>query len=224
MPKKPMKQFFAWSYSRLHTFETCPAKARYQHLDKLPIVESEPLIRGKATHKDAELYSIGKKRKLPASLELFDEEFKELRKLKKHLAVEQQLAVDKHWQPCDWFGRQAWCRVVVDCAYVLDGTTLVIIDHKTGKIRPEHTDQLDLYAIVGFAHWGQVETVEAHLWYLDQGEITSKNYTRTEAEKLKKPWEKRVKPMLTAKSFKPTPSRLCSWCDFSQAKGGPCQY
>jgi hypothetical protein len=222
MPTKATKRFTAWSYSRLHDHEECAFRAKLKHLDHLKEPGSPALDRGAAIHKLAEDYVTKRLAKLPSELKLFANEFKELRKISKRVAVEQQLAVNDQWDPCDWFGADAWLRVVLDACYV-DGDRLIIVDHKTGKLNPEHADQLDLYAVVGFIYHPEVDVVEANLWYLDQGEVTSRVYSRDEALKLRPKWLKRVKPFFADAAFKPVPSYACRWCFFGQAgkaKGG----
>lgn len=223
MPRKAVKTFKAWSFSRYHDYDECPLSAKLKHLDKAnaDMPKGPAMARGSDIHKKAENYSLGKLRKLPEELELFDEEFKALRKIKKSVQVEQQLAVNRKWEICDWFAADAWLRVVVDAKYVSkDGKVLKVIDHKTGKIRPFHQEQLDLYAIIGFIYApDSVKFVESELWYLDQGELHPKTYSRGEAMKLRKVWEKKTKKMLADRVFKPEPGNGCRWCDFSQKPG-----
>lgn len=227
MPTKAQQRFNAWSYSRLGDYKACPLKAKLKHLDRIKEPGSPAMDRGSAIHKLAEQYATGQLKKLPAELQLFKAEFAELLKRKKVLQAEQQLAFDKGWRPCDWFGPQTWVRVVMDLFYVdADGVTAHVIDWKTGKVRDEHEEQLELYAIAAFIVGPPtLETVETTLAYLDQGEVTQKTYTRAEAEALKAKWEKATRRMLTDTTFKPTPSHdACRWCWFGQSgkvKGGP---
>lgn len=233
MPRKPLQRITAWSFSRYSTYIICPLQAFFKYTKKIQGPTNDAMSRGKKIHKDAELYCLGEKKRLPKSLALFDVEFKELRKLakKRVLQVEEQcqFAFTKSWEPCEWFSRDAWLRVMFDAMYV-DGDTLVIIDHKTGKIRPQHKDQLELYAVAGFIIGPEhITKVRADLWYLDQGEIVPdpdnpREYTRADAEKLRKEWVKRTKKMLADTTFKPSPGALCRWCYFGKsgvAKGGP---
>lgn len=224
MPTKPSPQITAWSYSRLSTYEDCPFKAKMKYVDKAQEPGSKALDRGKAIHKIAEDYALGRIEDEPPELQCFIDEFKELRANKKRIQVEEQLALDKDWEPCDWFGPDAWVRLVVDCIVQLD-TELILIDHKTGKIRPSHRDQLELYAIAGFANSGPaIKTIRGELWYLDQGELIEASYKRSDVPKLQKKWEKRAMPMLTDRTFKPKPGDGCRWCHFSVKRAGPCVY
>ena len=224
MPRKPLKRITAWSPSRYFVYVLCALQAKYKFIDRILEPEREPLRRGKKIHKEAEEFSLGRIKKLPKSLELLDVEFKDLRKRKRTLQVEKQLAVDKSWNPVNWFAKDAWLRGVLDCMYV-DGDTLYIIDYKTGKIRLEQMQQLEIYAILGFIFGpAHITKVVCEFWYLDQGEVKEFEATRKEALKLRKKWVQRTKKMLADTTFKPTPNDKCGWCWYGQkkkAQGGP---
>lgn len=231
MPTKPIKQFTAWSYSRLNDYEKCPLMAKLKHLDKHKEPGNKAMDRGAMIDKLAEDYSTGVISKLPEELKLFKKEFAELRKIKKLLNVQQNLALDVNWQPTDWFAPNAWLRIKMDVYYDLTKQAIrKIIDYKTGQIRGENQAQLELYAVGGLAYAPKsIETFETELWYLDQGHIEPMVYTRDEASQLKAIWLRKTKKMFADKSFKPTPGDHCRWCWFGQSKkqaGGPglCKY
>ena len=227
MPKKRVLQFEAWSYSRLTDYERCAKMAWFKYLDpnRPKFVPNKAMQRGTEIHTKAEKYAIGTLKRLPKELELFEEEFKALRKIKSKLSVEEQLALTSGWSPSDWFGPDTWLRVKMDLMYPPKVNRLKMVDHKTGKVRPENEKQCDLYATAGFALFPNVTHIEAELWYLDWGEIVALDYTRKDDfENLKKYWVKRTKKMLADKTFKENPGNACTWCDFSKSKGGPCKF
>ena len=184
--------------------------------------------RGRQIDQEAGDYALGKLAKMPASLELFKEEFEALRILgAASLQTQVQLAFTSEWKPTGWFAKDAWCRVVWDMAWrdPKDLSVLRIVDNKSGKVRAENEAQIKLYALAGLLQYPDIETVDARLWYLDQGESHPDPvvlYTRTHILELKKYWEKRVKPMLNDTKFKYTPDWRCNYCPFSQKKKGPC--
>jgi len=175
---------------------------------------------------------------LPEELRLFDDEFFELQELMNDgvltIQSEEQWAFNRNWTPCDWFGKAAWLRTVVDLmVYNEKEQRVTIIDYKTGKIRDGYDEQLKLYVASAFAKFPQAEEVRTELWYLDQGEIKGGDdddgtdaglCTQEDGDKFTKYWTDKVKPMLVDQRFAPKPSHLCRWCDFSHAKGGPCEY
>ena len=229
MPRKKIQKITAWSFSRYSTYVKCALLAYYKFILKLKEpkpLSTSPLGRGKIIHKEAELYSTGQTKRMPASLELFADEFKALRKVKKKLQVEQQLACDRDWEQSDWFDGSTWFRAVLDCMYV-DGDTLVVIDYKTGKLKQE-VEQLELYAIIGFIYGPEhITKVRCEFWFLDQGEIVPEQgavFTRAEALKLRKLWVKKTKKMLADGTFAPNPGDACRWCFFKKSNGGPCKF
>ena len=132
--------------------------------------------------------------------------------------------MDKSWNKLpDWFHGDTWIRAKADAMYVQDGK-LVVIDFKSGKYRVPSTDQVELYAIVGGALYPEVTTVVAEYWYLDTGEVYSREYTQAELKALRPKFEKRVAPMYVNTIWKPTPSTECRWCPYSKTKGGRCVY
>jgi CRISPR/Cas system-associated exonuclease Cas4 (RecB family) len=237
MPKPAVKQLTAWSFSRFMDYISCPAKAKYKHIDKLKEPPNAAMERGSAIHKMAEDYTNGALKKLPAELKLFEAEFKKLASQKVKM-VEESWTYKPDWTQTtwnDWNG--AWLRAKLDAAYInVEHNALVVIDHKTGKFRPEKNEeyllQLDLYGTVGLTQHPTVDVVSPRLWYLDHGRVypdpeqgeEELEYFRKDADKLRKRWVQRVKPMMTDTTFKPTPGAACTYCHFRKSNNGPCQY
>ena len=233
MPTKPVKRFTAWSYSRLGDYNQCPLRARLKHLDRLPEPGSPAMDRGKEVHDAAAKYITGEKRTLSADLKLFKKELAALRKA--HAAapmlIERQWAFTATWHPADWFGKDAWCRMVLDLAYVqepkkkAEPRVLHIIDYKTGRVRAEEQrPQLSLYALGGFLTVPEVQQVSAHFWYLDHGEVISETFELAQLSALKKEWQAKVVALFKDTKFAPRPSDKCRWCHYGKAKAGLCPY
>ncbi len=224
-------QITAWSLSRLQTYEDCPYKAYCSYILKIPYVRGPAQIRGEAIHKMAEDYLTGKTRTLKAELANYTEEFKRCRGAAKDpdaiMDVEQQWGLDRNWQPTSWFGKDTWCRVVLDLSIYHD-THLKMVDHKTGRAYDKHPEQMEIYAIAGFNRFPEALTVSGEMWYLDQPQTVvpplNIEFTRDDLPGLEKKWERRAKPLLSDKRFAPKPGPQCRWCDYQKAKGGPCKY
>lgn len=247
-PTKPPPRITAWSYSRETDYEGCPAKCKFKSIDKLPEPKSDSMTEGSCIHMLCQSYTTGAvgklfdeiaeyaaefesaaKGKLPSELECFAEEFKALRKIKKKLMVEQELAFTRTWDPTEWFAMHgpdaAWCRIKMDLLYQDSPTTAQMVDYKTGKVDAKHKDQLSLYAIGAFLSLpATVTRVDCSLWFLKHGDVMSQAYSRDQLPALIKTWEKRVAKMLKDTSFKPTPGNSCRWCPYSKEKGGPCKF
>jgi hypothetical protein len=200
-----------------------------KHVDGLKEPENDAMKRGKDVHKKAEKYASGELKKRPKELDLFAEEFKYLRRIRKRLELEERYATNAKWESTGFFSGDTWCRVVFDVIYAeRNGDVIEIIDHKTGKVRPENDVQLDLDAAVAAACFPDAKIINCSFWYLDWGEEVRKTYTREEALALQKHFDKDTKKMLADRTFKPTPGNACRWCPFRQVApaplGGKCKY
>lgn len=211
----------AWSFSRYKEYDTCPAKAKYKFIDKLKEPPAPAMERGTDIHKKAEDYVRGTHDKLPAELARFTDQFCELRRSKPR--VEMEWAFTRDWAPTGWFEYNAWLRVKTD-ALCRDDDLLYIIDYKTGKPKPDHPDQLSLYAIAGCIMYPEVKQIDAQLWYIDSGEMSSRRFSIEQIPTYQAEWEEKVQPMLQDTRFSPKPGNHCRWCTFSRSKGGPCKY
>jgi len=230
----------SWSFSRYNLYKQCPLKCKLIHIDKLKEPPSEAMARGTRIHELAENYIKGAlpAKPFPEELRLFRSEIVKLRNLfkKGHVTVEDNWAFDPAWAKADWF--KGWVRVKLDCAHIVKDTA-IITDWKTGKFRPEQNDsyveQLELYALASLLWFPKGPgKVKPRLVYLDEGTIfpapgernsvLAKGYTQDDVPSLINQWEARVRPMLCDEQFAPKPNRFCSWCAFSKAKGGPCQF
>ena len=221
----PTKQITAWSFSRWNDYQRCPALAKYKYVLKIKEPDNVYMARGSAIHKLAEQYALKTISKLPPELNSFKAEFAKLRKM--NPITEGQWAFDRDWKPTSWFGAQAWCRIMVDATAVQDGKRWVI-DHKTGKQREEHRDQLGLYALGGFLNFPEDE-IEAQDWYLDKPanddqKILGEDFVRTQLDALKTEWEAKTKIMLLDQKFSPKPNDGCRFCHFRKSNGGPCKF
>ena len=211
-----------WGYSKLETFEKCPQKFKFQFIDKLPQPGSAAMERGSKMHDSIETYLNGWTKELIPECQSFQEPIDALKK--SAFVAEQAIGLDKQWNKLsDWFHADTWLRAKADAMYTF-ADKLVVIDFKSGKYRVPSTDQVELYAIVGGALYPEAKQVTAEYWYLDTGEVYSKDYTQEELKKLRTKYEKRAAPMYVNTTWNPEPSMECRWCPYSKTKGGKCAY
>jgi len=220
-------QITSWSYSRWKDYATCPARAKYKHLLRLPDPGGAALDRGIAIHGQCETYL-----KTGAGLteevrQHFEKEMAALRKAQ--YVAEAQWAFDVNYVPTEWYARDAFLRIKTD-AHKFDRRKkhVTVIDFKTGKIREDEYDlQLDLYALGAFAQYPACATASAELWYFDAGKIVDgdRQYSRdVDFPRLKEEWAARIASMLCDTVFVPTPGYGCRWCPYSKAAKGPCKF
>ena len=214
----PPEKLTQWSFSRWACYENCPRKTKLQYIDGYRGVSGEASDRGTDIHAMAEAY-LKARRAIPLApvLQVFADEFKALRKGKAQAELE--LAFDCKWLPCEWDAPASWLRMKIDAIAMLDGTSMHIVDFKTGKLREYHTLQLSLYALAVFITRPHIQKITAELWYIDHAKKTKVRYDRREMDTLKKLWEQRILCMFNDTRFAPTPNPLCSWCICTKSNG-----
>lgn len=217
-----MAKSFAWSWSRLKNYRTCPK--RHYHVDLAKDVkeeESEQLKWGNQLH-DAMAKKIGGGIALPKSMPAkVADQARQLVEAGANIKVELKLAMDKEFQPTPWFGATTWFRGIVD-VLGLNQEYAVAIDWKTGgKIEPD-MEQLALNAQLIFA-FEDVKTVHTAYYWTQHGEETVRSYTRDDMRPL---WTKllpevaKMEQAAIDMNYPPTPSGLCKrYCPVRQ-----CQY
>lgn len=213
-----------WGFSKLDTYRECPAKFKFQFIEKRPQPTSPALERGAKMHDDIEAYLRGWITALPSELLEWKDAFEDLKKL--GVVTEQAWGFDQAWAKLsDWFQKDTWLRAKSDAHYLKDnGETLVIIDFKSGQYRVPSTEQIELYAIAGLSVYPAVKRVTAQFWFIDANNTYDREYTAEHLIQLRKKYEDYVKPIYAETVWNPTPSRACKWCTYSISRGGPCRY
>lgn len=205
MPKK-----FAWSYSKLKNFKTCPK--RYYLIDvekKYKEPEGPALKWGNDVHK-AFAARIGEGKAFPPDMEEFEDAALRLLNVPGKQMVEQQLAIREDLSACEWFAKDAWFRSIADFLAV-NGPVALAIDYKTGKI-VEDSEQLMLMAECVFSHYPEVQAVRTEFWWLKDDAATREVYRRNNR---KETWRQVLPKVHTLKqahddlNFPPNPSGLC---------------
>ena len=194
MPIKEQPTIKTWSYSGWKCYQQCPLKARFKRIDKLLEPGSPAMDRGTRIHQLAQDFVEGKCKAIPEELKLFAAPFKMLRKHEAECELEWGFTVA--WQPCDYMGKDIWLRVKTDAIFGDPKDTLVIVDHKTGRIYDDHREQLQLYALAGFIRNPEAKKIVAQDWYLDQDAVTEEVFEVSQKEELRKTWERNIYFML----------------------------
>jgi PD-(D/E)XK nuclease superfamily len=233
-PIKKLVQIGSWSLSRLGDYDKCPALAKFKVIDRLREPEGPASAKGTRVHELAAAYITAARapRPIPPELWRFEAEFKALRA--DHALAERSWSFTREWEPCeatDW-GR-AWLRMKVDAHYLKSvrrgggrrETEVVVIDHKTGKIYPEHARQRSIYALGALLTYPDAARVTVAHWYLELGEESEREtWEARQLADLRKEWTRRSRAMLADTTFAPRPGEYCKYCHFRKANGGPCVF
>jgi len=176
---------FAWSYSALEAFELCPKKYAAEKVYRTVKGKSNAAADyGKEVHAAFEKYLL-EGRKLPLDLVQHAPRLDFLRGLPGDAMPEQRLALTRDLRPTGFFDPDVWVRGIVDFAKH-DDNTLVIVDHKTGKLK-DGFDQLELMAAMMSCYLSEVDGFAlAYYW------TKHKRFTRTKLTKVEMPavWNK----------------------------------
>lgn len=233
----------SWSYSTISAFmgeHGCPYKLSKTKVEKLVEEENENLKRGIRVHQEAEDYVQGKIDTLPESLKLFEEDMNYLRDEFKNdwIYVEESWAFTKDWDETKWNDwSNCWLRVKMDLHFFDDKEdgVLTVIDYKTGKIRGEYMDQVELYALAAFMLYDEedLHTVRGELWFFDNGTVVGiddsgkvdKRYEfhRKDVDKLLLKWNKKANRVLSCTEFPAQKNNWCRFCHIHESKGGTCK-
>lgn len=104
-----VKQFKAWSFTRWSDYETCPAMAKYKHLDKLPAPQHPAAARGADIAQRTEDWLNGDLKTMPMELKPLAAEYRTIKR-DKTTKAEAFWGFTKDWEPCatdDW--NRCWC-------------------------------------------------------------------------------------------------------------------
>ncbi|HEY7822614.1 MAG TPA: PD-(D/E)XK nuclease family protein [Acidimicrobiia bacterium] len=207
---------FAWSYSKLKNYETCPKRSWHlDHARDIKEEESEQLQYGNTLHKvlaDA----IAGKAPLPkhfAHLQPWVDKVTAGGNAATIL-VEQQLAITKNIGPTEWFGKDAWYRGIADVIKIV-GPVAAVLDWKTGKILEDGV-QLALMAQCVFAHHPEIQKIRTEFIWLKEDAVTRADFSRDDMAKVWAGVLPRVQSLenaIASANFPPKPGFLCrKWC------------
>jgi CRISPR/Cas system-associated exonuclease Cas4 (RecB family) len=221
----------SWSHSKLGDFETCKFKAWLKHDQRIPEPE-RPLPPGKTEHANdrgtrihtsAELFVNGSDGFI-AEMNKFKPEFEKLRRLYAagKVSLEGEWAHDKAWDIAPW--KSGWLRLKLDALVHIGKHEAVVIDFKSGKKfgnEIKHGEQTQLYALSTFLRYPELEEVTTELWYLDADELTSVTYTRDQALRFKRSWDKRGHALTSNNVWPPNSNRFsCRYCPYGMPEHG----
>ena len=201
----------AWSHSALTAFETCPKK--YYHLKvakDFKDVQGEAALWGQQVHKHLEERAKDSK-PLPDHLKQFEPVIEKILAKDGKRLIEHQIALTKNLTPTTWFGKDVWCRSIIDIGIVNDRAA-VILDWKTGARKPDN-DQMRLFAGVAFKQFPWVEKITTAFVWLKENKTDKEVYTREEHEseiwKGVMPRVIRLEQAFEKNSWPAKPSGLC---------------
>ena len=225
---------FAWSYSRLKNYESCPR--RYEEVDVKKAFDereqgkSPELVRGDALHQAMYNRVVGASPLPPEFIymERWADKLSRVIRAGQIIQGELKLSTDREGTPTGYFDRTTWFRGRIDYLRIVpikelgDGGPYFghVVDYKTGK--PTKTwdgTQLLTNAYLIFTHYKFVDKLRVEYLWTEYNDTTHETYTRADAMKGMETVLPRVTALEQAHAtglFPPKPCGLCQdYCPVS---------
>jgi len=202
------------SYSAMTTFESCPKSYALYYLEGHKTEAGAAANRGTRLHTACERFLKGEIELQQLSIDFF--QIKAQLHIMKECGAKSEevwLLSDDPWALQEVEDDTTRFKSIVDIHYVI-GETLFIRDLKSGRRYPEHDDQLQGYALVGFHRYPEVTQVDVAALYLE-GPAPSMVYPRAMLPHLQTFWKGRWDIVLGAEEYPATPSQdACRYCKY----------
>ena len=223
-----------YSFSRLDLYERCPWAYKTVYLDHIPRAKNEARETGQLLHSLVadylnRLIATGQltdwdwargalpNEAMADAIEMWNR-FYETFALPQGLespGVENRLAFDVSWQPCEFFAEEAFFRMVIDFHFRQDSLG-VIVDWKTNREVPQTVAkdlQLRTYG------WGlkqalypEIQEVLLRLHFLRYGKEQEVMLESQDLAEVPDELEARIKTIEADKNYDPTPGSFCGLC------------
>jgi hypothetical protein len=176
---------FAWSYSRIKNYETCPR--RYEAIDvnkEFKQDETDQLDEGQRLHK-AMAKRIMSDVALPREFYYMEKHAENLAKVTHTLQIvncELKLAINKDYQATGFFERGVWARCMIDYIKIVPKNEKQsfahIVDYKTGKLQDDDA-QLAVNAMLTFSCFKDVVGIKSEFLWTKYNDTRSIVFTRS---------------------------------------------
>ena len=179
-----------WSFSKSKAFEQCPKQFYHEKiLREYPFVETEAIRYGNAFHTAAEEY-IRDGTPLPKKFDYALDMLDSLNMKKGEKLCEEKLGVTENLTPCGFYDDEVWYRGIADLLIINEEDELAwVIDYKTGKnARYADKGQLELMALLVFAHFPKIKNVRAGLLFVVSNNLIKDSYADSDAATLWTKW------------------------------------
>lgn len=205
----------AISYSGLKKYEQCPHQF-YRTKVKKDIIEDfsgEAAVWGNEVHKALEEYLLAQK-PLADKFKAYQHYADALDRVEGERYIELKVAIDKDSNPVPFFDQKAAYRGIVDYLVIRPGgRTALLIDHKTGKVRP--TKQLHFNALLVFAMFPKVRVLHTAFFWLPANTYTKHSFHRNDLDDIWAEFDDSLSALEASyeeDNWPMKPTGLCPWC------------
>ena len=226
------------SYSSINTYETCPAKYRFQYEERLPSAPSAALSFGDSLHQALYRFHSRPVPVAPSLEELHEtleavwvgEGFTDVSEEQMYLDHGRQVLAQYHRDNAETYRIPAAMEFrfaievdgvtvsgVIDRMDRIPGGGYEIIDYKTNRRLPPRSRidqdlQLSIYHLAAREVWG-IEPERLTLYYLLPGQRMSTTRTGADVDELRRRIVT-VAERIEAARFEARQNPLCDWCDY----------
>ena len=203
-----------WSYSGLKDYENCPKQVHevkvLKNFTKFP---TQQMRYGTEVHSALENY-VKKGTPLAKNYERYQKQLDPLRDMSGEKFPEYHMALTFDRTPCKFRSPDYWVRGIADLL-VVDNEQGFIVDYKTGSNKYPDPKQLQLMALMAFAHFPQLEHIKAGLLFVAHEHFVTSEFDREDIEKY---WEdfywnlERLRLSHENGVWQANPTPLCGWC------------
>ena len=207
-------QEIKWSYSGLKDYTNCPKQ--YQQVKVLKKFSKRPtqqMLYGTEVHTALENY-VKDGTPLAKNYERYKKQLDPLREMQGIKYPEHRMAITHSKEPCTFGAANYWARGIADLL-VVDGDQGFIVDYKTGSNKYPDPKQLQLMALMAFAHFPELKHIKAGLLFVAHEHFVTSEYSR---EKIDEYWQdfywelERMRLSYENDSWQANPTPLCGWC------------
>jgi CRISPR/Cas system-associated exonuclease Cas4 (RecB family) len=207
-------QEIKWSYSGLKDYSNCPKQ--YHEVKVLKRFSKRPtqeMLYGTQVHTALENY-VKDGSPLAKNYERYKKQLDPLREMDGIKYPEHRMAITYDKEPCTFGAKNYWARGIADLL-VVDDDQGFIVDYKTGSNKYPDPKQLQLMALMAFAHFPELQHIKAGLLFVAHEHFVTSEYTR---EKIDEYWQdfywelERMRLSHENGSWQANPTPLCGWC------------
>ena len=207
-------QEIKWSYSGLKDYSNCPKQ--YHEVKVLKRFSKKPtqqMLYGTQVHTALENY-VKDGSPLAKNYERYKKQLDPLREMDGIKYPEHRMASTYDKEPCTFGAKNYWARGIADLL-VVDDDQGFIVDYKTGSNKYPDPKQLQLMALMAFAHFPELQHIKAGLLFVAHEHFVTSEYTR---EKIDEYWQdfywelERMRLSYENGSWQANPTPLCGWC------------
>jgi hypothetical protein len=207
-------QEIKWSYSGLKDYSNCPKQ--YHEVKVLKRFSKRPtqeMLYGTQVHTALENY-VKDGSPLAKNYERYKKQLDPLREMDGIKYPEHRMAITYDKEPCTFGAKNYWARGIADLL-VVDDDQGFIVDYKTGSNKYPDPKQLQLMALMAFAHFPELQHIKAGLLFVAHEHFVTSEYSR---EKIDEYWQdfywelERMRLSYENGSWQANPTPLCGWC------------